>query len=129
MGYSLIGEILIDHNLIVKIKFSSGVIIFDETSLFPTKTSSNYSSLPLNPLTINLELPVKNEKDDLKGTIYCLVDTDQTGHKTYISDEHKNLKIRRLSNKNSNVGTELLCLNNSDNSICDIEQSLNPIIF
>lgn len=65
----------------------------------------------------------------MKGTIYCLVDTDQTGNKTHISDGYKNLKIRRLSNKNSNVETELLCLNNSDNSICDIEQSLNPIIF
>lgn len=76
-----------------------------------------------------LELPVKNEKDVLKGKVYCLIDTDQQEHKKHISDGYKNLKIRRLSNKNENDKTELLTLSNGDNSSCDIEQSLNPVIF
>jgi len=59
-----------------------------------------------------LELPIKNEKEDLTGKIYCLIDTDQADHKKTISDGYKNLKIRRLSNKNTNDKTELLCLNN-----------------
>lgn len=76
-----------------------------------------------------LELPVKNEKNILKGRIFCLIDTDQIGHEQHISGGYTNLIIRRLSNKNTNEKTELLQLDNSDNSICDIEQSLNPIIF
>ena len=76
-----------------------------------------------------LELPIKNEKENLRGKIYCLIDTDQTRHKESIGDGYANLKIRRLSNKNTNDKTELLSLNNSDASACDIEQSLNPIIF
>lgn len=50
-------------------------------------------------------------------------------HEQHISGGYTNLIIRRLSNKNTNEKTELLQLDNSDNSICDIEQSLNPIIF
>jgi predicted ATP-dependent endonuclease of OLD family len=76
-----------------------------------------------------LELPVKNEKNILKGKIYCLIDTDQISHEQHIGNGYKNLVIRRLSNKNTSEKTELLQLDNSDNSICDIEQSLNPIIF
>lgn len=76
-----------------------------------------------------LELPVKNEKNILKGKIYCLIDTDQIGHEQHIGSGHKNLVIRRLSNKSTSEKTELLQLDNADNSICDIEQSLNPIIF
>ena len=58
-----------------------------------------------------------------------MIDTDQIGHEQHISGGYPNLIIRRLSNKNTNEKTELLQLDNSDNSICDIEQSLNPIIF
>lgn len=76
-----------------------------------------------------LELPIKNEKENLKGKVYCLIDTDQKEHKKHIADGHNNLKIRRLSNDNKPDKTKLLCLNNSDNSMCDIEQSLNPVIF
>ncbi|MCT7536147.1 ATP-binding protein [Aliarcobacter butzleri] len=76
-----------------------------------------------------LELPVKNEKNILKGKIYCLIDTDQIGHEQHISGGYTNLIIRRLSNKNTNEKTELLQLDNADNSVCDIEQSLHPIIF
>lgn len=76
-----------------------------------------------------LELPVKNEKNMLRGKIYCLIDTDQIGHEQNITATHPSLMIRRLSNKNLNAKTELLQLSHSDNSVCDIEQSLNPIIF
>lgn len=76
-----------------------------------------------------LELPVQNEKSILKGKIYCLIDTDQIGHEPRLGNGYKNLVIRRLSNKNTCEKTELLQLDNSDNSICDIEQSLNPLVF
>ena len=76
-----------------------------------------------------LKLPIKNESEGINGKIYCLIDTDQQEHKKHIKDGYSNLKIRRLSNKNSNEKTELLTLNHGDNSVADIEQSLNPVIF
>lgn len=76
-----------------------------------------------------LELPIRNEKKTINGKVFCLIDTDQEEHKKHIWDGYNNLKIRRISNKNSNEKTELLSLANTDNSTCDIEQSLNPIIF
>lgn len=76
-----------------------------------------------------LELPVQKEKNILKGKIYCLIDTDQIGHEQSIGSGYKNLVIRRLSNKNTHDKTELLQLDHPDNSVCDVEQSLNPIIF
>ncbi|MBK2259561.1 AAA family ATPase [Francisella philomiragia] len=76
-----------------------------------------------------LELPIKNEKNNLKGKVYCLIDTDKKEHKKYITSDYGNLKIRRLSNNDNNIETSLLALNHSDNSICEIEQSLHPIIF
>lgn len=76
-----------------------------------------------------LELPIKNKENEIKGKIFCLIDTDQEIHKPYISSGYNNLQIRRLSNKNTNRQTFLLNLNNSDTSTTDIEQSLNPKIF
>ena len=76
-----------------------------------------------------LELPIKNKENNVNGKIWCLIDTDQTIHKTHISNGYNNLKIRRLSNMNSSDKTLLLSLNHSDASATDIEQSLNPIIF
>lgn len=76
-----------------------------------------------------LELPIKNKENNIKGKIWCLIDTDQKIHKAHIGVGYDNLKIRRLSNKNTNNKTALLTLNNPDSSITDIEQSLNPIIF
>lgn len=76
-----------------------------------------------------LELPMREKNDEIKGKIWALIDTDQTRHKEYIKKGTKNLKIRRLSNKNTNLKTELLTLNHSDTSTTDIEQALNPLIF
>ena len=76
-----------------------------------------------------LELPMREKNDAIKGKIWALIDTDQTRHKEHIKEGTKNLKLRRLSNKNSNIKTELLTLNNSDTSTTDIEQALNPVIF
>jgi predicted ATP-dependent endonuclease of OLD family len=75
-----------------------------------------------------LELPMR-EKSTLKGKIFCLIDTDLIRHKDYIKEGLKNLRIRRLSNKNINSATELLTLENPDTSPTDIEQALNPVIF
>lgn len=76
-----------------------------------------------------LELPIKSIPSTIEGKIWCLIDTDQTRHKDYIQTGYKNLKLRRLSNQNSNNETKLLTLKNADTSTTDIEQSLNPIIF
>lgn len=76
-----------------------------------------------------LELPIKKEMGQVRGKVYCLIDTDQIAHKTYIGEGYSNLKIRRLSNQNHITETSLLTLNNQDTTICDIEQSLNPIVF
>jgi len=76
-----------------------------------------------------LDLPMREKNDSIKGKIWCLIDTDPIRHKEYIGDGSKNLKLRRLSNKNSYTKTELLALNNSDTSPTDIEQALNPMIF
>lgn len=77
-----------------------------------------------------LELPIKNKDEDIKWKVFCLIDTDLNRHKDNLSEWYVNLKIRRLSNeKNTNIKTELLTLNNSDTTQTDIEQSLNPIIF
>lgn len=76
-----------------------------------------------------LELPMREKNELIKGRIWCLIDTDQARHKDYLKDGSKNLKLRRLSNKNSNIKTELLTLNHSDTSPTDIEQALNPMIF
>ena len=80
-----------------------------------------------------LRLPIDNEKNSLDGKIWCLIDTDQQRiideEIKYLSEDHNNLRIRRLSNKNSNEETVLLTLNNSDTYPTDIEQSLNPTIF
>jgi predicted ATP-dependent endonuclease of OLD family len=76
-----------------------------------------------------LELPMREKNSSIKGKVWCLIDTDSTRHKEYIGDGTKNLKIRRLSNQNKNIKTELLTLNNSDTSTTDIEQALNSLIF
>lgn len=76
-----------------------------------------------------LELPMREKNNSIKGKVWCLIDTDSTRHKEYIGDGTKNLKIRRLSNKNLNTKTELLTLKHSDTSTTDIEQALNPLIF
>lgn len=76
-----------------------------------------------------LELPMREKNESLKGKIWCLIDTDQTRHKDYLKEGSRSLKLRRLSNKNSNIKTELLTLNHSDTSPTDIEQALNPIVF
>ncbi|WP_237965728.1 AAA family ATPase [Aliarcobacter butzleri] len=75
-----------------------------------------------------LNLPMR-EKTNLKGKVFCLIDTDLTRHKEYINAGTNYLQIRRLSNGNTNSPTVLLTLENSDTSATDIEQSLNPIIF
>ena len=75
-----------------------------------------------------LNLPMR-EKTNLKGKVFCLIDTDLTRHKEHIKIGTDYLQIRRLSNKNANVPTELLTLENPDTSPTDIEQSLNPNIF
>lgn len=77
----------------------------------------------------HLKLPVDDgEISDYKGKIYCLIDTDPTRIEgTYNCNGI--LKIMRLSNEGTNNGTKLLNLNHSDMTICDIEQSLNPILF
>ncbi|MGQ4002027.1 AAA family ATPase [Francisellaceae bacterium CB299] len=77
-----------------------------------------------------LELPIKSEDhNSLKGKVYCLIDTDKKGHKKNITSDYSNLKIRRLSNNDNNVETSLLQLKCLDNSVCDIEQSLHPLVF
>lgn len=76
-----------------------------------------------------LELPMREKNSSIKGKVWCLIDTDSTRHKEHLSDGTKNLKIRRLSNKNLNTKTELLTLNHSDTSTTDIEEALNPLIF
>ncbi len=75
-----------------------------------------------------LELPIR-EKINLKGKVFCLIDTDFTRHKENIKPGTNHIQIKRLSNKNTNAQTELLTLINSDTSPTDIEQSLNPNIF
>lgn len=75
-----------------------------------------------------LELPMR-KKVNFNGKVFCLIDTDAIRHKEYIKGGTNYLQIRRLSNKNDNSPTELLTLENSDTSVTDIEQSLNPIIF
>jgi hypothetical protein len=54
-----------------------------------------------------LNLPMR-EKTNLKGKVFCLIDTDLTRHKEHIKIGTDYLQIRRLSNKNANVPTELL---------------------
>ncbi len=72
---------------------------------------------------------MREKNSSIKGKVWCLIDTDSTRHKEHISDGTKNLKIRRLSNKNLNTKTELLTLKHSDTSTTDVEQTLNPLIF
>lgn len=82
-----------------------------------------------------LELPIKKERDWINWKVFCLIDTDNQRHKEHIWDWYSNLKIRRLSNADTNTyidwneKTSLLTLNNPSSTQCDIEQSLNPIIF
>lgn len=77
----------------------------------------------------HLKLPIDDgEIGDYKGKIYCLIDTDPTRIEgTYNCNSI--LKIVRLSNEGTNNRTKLLNLNHSDMTTCDIEQSLNPILF
>ena len=77
-----------------------------------------------------LKLPIKKEQESLTWKVYLLIDTDSDRFREDIWDEWlRSLKIKRLSNKDSSEKTELLNLNNSNTSKCDIEQALNPIIF
>lgn len=76
-----------------------------------------------------LELPMREKSSSLKGKVFCLIDTDPKRHKEYINEGLNNLRIRRLSNENSNDKISLLTLKHSDTSVTDIEQSLNPVIF
>ncbi len=76
-----------------------------------------------------IELPIKNELEQINWKIYCLIDTDSERHKEYINDWYNTLKLRRLSNKWTNWSTELLTLNNGDTNHTDVERSLNPVVF
>lgn len=79
-----------------------------------------------------LDVPINdNIKSEIKGKVFCLIDTDneRIGEDICKNDFKSPLLIKRLSNKSSDVTTELLALNHSDTSQTDIEQSLNPIIF
>lgn len=73
-----------------------------------------------------LQNPISEEK--CKGKVFCLIDTDQIRCEE-INPGSNTLSIRRLSNRNSNIKTELLTLEHSDTSATDIERSLHPIIF
>lgn len=75
-----------------------------------------------------LALPVKNEKETLKGKIFCLIDTDSERFKDDIGDGPSNLKIRRLCNE-SNAKTDLILLSSNKTTVTTIENSLNPLIF
>lgn len=73
-----------------------------------------------------LEIPMKEES--CQGRVYCLVDTDKDRCED-IGNGNKNLKIMRLSNKDSFEKTHLLTLDHKDSSTADIEESLDPDIF
>ncbi len=80
-----------------------------------------------------LKLPIMDESRPLSGRVWCLIDTDlkriEDPEMYNINEKHDNLRIRRLSNRDSNERTELLNLKNTDTSQTEIEQALNPIIF
>ena len=81
-----------------------------------------------------LELPLKNDKKDIKGKIYCLIDTDRQPYNNFRHNgEFENSKImiaRRLFNDKNNIMTILEKINsgNMDN-VTDIEDCLNSKIF
>jgi|TARA_R110001583_G_scaffold130124_1_gene281916 predicted ATP-dependent endonuclease of OLD family len=67
---------------------------------------------------------------EVKGRVYCLVDTDvQRCQNTSGSSGSSSLMIRRLSNKSNNIKTHLLALDNPDTCATDIEQALDPRVF
>ncbi|PAJ73530.1 hypothetical protein CJF42_15495 [Pseudoalteromonas sp. NBT06-2] len=74
-----------------------------------------------------LETPISEDKPN--GKVYCVIDTDITRCENLKNDKRNNLKISRLSNKNSHEKTHLLDLANADTSPTDIEQALEPCIF
>lgn len=79
-----------------------------------------YLQVPMNEL----------ERNHDYGKILCLVDTDND-RCSFKPDNSSNeyLFLKRLSNQNSNLKTNLLDMDNSDNTVTDIEQALNPIVF
>lgn len=72
---------------------------------------------------------MREKSSSLKGKVFCLIDTDPKRHKEYINEGLNNLRIRRLSNENSNDKISLLTLKHSDTSVTDIEQSFKSVIF
>jgi len=74
-----------------------------------------------------LSTPMGDDKD-IKGKVFCLIDTDQQ-RCAEVGVDVKNLQIRRLSNSNNDKETQLLALNNPDTSPTDIEQALYPTVF
>lgn len=78
-----------------------------------------------------IRLPINENQKEIKGKIYCLIDTDS--YKIEISnntsDDKKHLQFKRLSHKGKDTNIELLDIKNDNTTKTDIEQCLNPIIF
>lgn len=101
-------------------------------------TTKNIRILPVGGCTIvkilyeYLYLPISQKSDskNLKGKIFCLVDTDKQGIKLDIPEETKNkiLKIRRLQVDN-NGNIILKRINDNLSYPTEIEEALNPKSF
>jgi hypothetical protein len=101
-------------------------------------TTENIRILPVGGCTIvkiiyeYLYLPISQKSDskDLKGKIFCLVDTDKQGIKLDVPEETKNriLKIRRLQVDN-NGNVILKRINDNLSYPTEIEEALNPKSF
>ncbi len=81
-----------------------------------------------------LKLPISEDRENIKGRVFCLTDTDSgliTKDITQNKDEQKKLVIKRLSKiKGGKFETILTNFEKSENKdSIDIEESLNPIIF
>jgi energy-coupling factor transporter ATP-binding protein EcfA2 len=101
-------------------------------------STDNIRILPVGGCTIvkilyeYLYLPISQKSDskDLKGKIFCLVDTDKQGISLDIPEETKNniLKIRRLQIDNNNK-VILKRINDNLSYPTEIEEALNPKSF
>ena len=76
-----------------------------------------------------LKLHMSEDTKNIRGKVYCIIDTDKVRHRDDIKDcPVPQLKIARLFN-NENIETKLISLASIQTGLTDIEQSLNPIIF